>query len=70
MTKTTTTSSSVSKLEKQHAEMLEKALRRPGIREAMNVFYGWQNRDQILETYRSATIGTEQMTTTNHTNIL
>lgn len=70
MMKTTTTNSSVSELEKQHTEMLEKALGRPGIREAMNVFYGWQDRDQKLETYRAATIGTEQMTTTNHTNIL
>ena len=68
MTKTTT-DSSVSELDKRHGEMLEKALARPGIREAMDVFYGWQIRDEKLEAYRSVTSGAAQTTATNHTNV-
>ena len=41
--------------EREHAEMLEAALARPGVREAMDVYRGWQEKDRGLDAYRSAT---------------
>ena len=58
-----------SEREKEHAEMLEAALARPGVREAMQVYQGWQVRDRGLDAYRAATKKPEQVTTTNHSNI-
>ena len=37
-----------------HTEMLEAALARPGVREIMKVYGGWQEREQVLDVYRSA----------------
>ena len=48
-----------------HAEMLEAALARPGVREVMRVYGGWQEKDQGLDVYRSATKKPERITTTN-----
>ena len=58
-----------SEREKAHAEMLEAALARPGIREVMQVYQGWQEKDRGLDAYRAATKRPEQVTTTNHSNI-
>ena len=41
--------------EKAHEELLQAALARPGIRELMEVYRIWLERDQELNTYRSVT---------------
>ena len=38
-----------SRREREHAEMLEAALARPGIREVMYVYRGWQEKDRGLD---------------------
>ena len=43
-----------SKRERERAAMLEEALRRPGVREVMEVFGAWQRADRGLDPYRSA----------------
>ena len=48
-----------------HAEMLEAALARPGIREVMKVYGGWQEKDQMFDAYRSAARKPERTTTTD-----
>ena len=53
--------------ERAHEEMLKEALKRPGIREIMEVYNSWQRADKGLEPYRSATKNAHKGTTTNHT---
>ena len=69
MSKVTSNSRKNSAREKQHAEMLKKALARPGLREVMKVFDDWQEQDSELDVYRSATKEPELVTTTTHSNI-
>lgn len=47
--------SSGSRRERAHAAMLKAALARPGVREVMEVYRGWQEKDRGLDAYRSAT---------------
>lgn len=54
--------------EKAHAEMLEAALARPGLREVMRVYQGWQDKDRGLDAYRAATKRSDRVTTTDHSN--
>ena len=54
--------------EKAHAEMLEAALARPGIREVMQVYQNWQEKDRWLDPYRAATKRSERVTTTDRSN--
>ena len=54
--------------EAAHAAMLEEALRRPGVREAMEVYRGWQRADNGLDPYRAATKQPWVTTTTDHAN--
>ena len=54
-----------SRREREHAEMLEAALARPGVREVMDVYRGWQEKDRGLDAYRSATKAPGHVTTTN-----
>ena len=56
-----------SEREKQRAEMLKSALARPGVREVMEVYQGWREKDRGLDAYRSATKASGQVKTTNHT---
>ena len=65
MAKMQTEKRSASKRVQSHAEMLEAALARPGVREIMQVYGGWQEKDQGLDVYRSATKKPERVTTTN-----
>ena len=65
MTKMQTEICSASKRAEDHAEMLKTALARPGVREVMRVYGGWQEKDQGLDVYRSATKKPERITTTN-----
>ena len=51
--------------ERDHAEMLEAALARPGVREVMKVYGGWQEKDRGLDAYRSATKTPGRVTTTD-----
>ena len=57
-----------SEREQQHRAMLKAALARPGIREVMTVYRGWQERDRGLNSYRSATKEARRTTTTNTSN--
>ena len=59
---------SMSGRERQHAEMLEAALARPGVREAMQVYGGWREKDQGLDSWRSATKAARSIVTTNSSN--
>ena len=50
------------------AAMQEKALRQPGIREIMRVYYYWQSAEEGLNAYRAATKEPMIITTANHAN--
>lgn len=50
------------------AAMIEEALRRPGVREVMEVYGAWQRIDEDLRTYRAATAIADKVTTTDHAN--
>lgn len=65
MTKMQTDKRPSSKRAENHAAMLEAALARPGVGEIMKVYGGWREKDQVLETYRSATKKPERITTTD-----
>lgn len=52
----------------QHAAMLDAALRRPGVREVMEVYGAWQRIDEQLGMYRAATTPVPTITTTNQAN--
>ncbi len=67
MTKQEVDSHSTSRREREHTEMLEAALARPGVREVMKVYGEWQDKDRGLDTYRSATKAF-RMVTTNSSN--
>ena len=68
MSKNRTTARSSSRREREHADMLRAALARPGVREVMKVYQGWQKADQGLTPYRLATKEPQQITTTNSAN--
>lgn len=57
-----------SRREKDHAEMLEAALARPGVREMMKVYGDYQEKDRACDGYRAATTRAERITTTNSSN--
>ena len=48
--------------------LLEEALKRPGVREAMLVFRDWQQREANLAPYRNAIAGGHVAKTTDHAN--
>ena len=50
---------------REHAEMPEAALARPGVREVMDVYRGWQEKDRGLDAYRSAMKAPGHVTTTD-----
>ncbi|MDE0479835.1 MAG: hypothetical protein OXI13_09420, partial [Gammaproteobacteria bacterium] len=52
-----------SRREREHAELLERALARPGIPELMKVYDNWQEKDRGLSSYRSATKKSERTAT-------
>ena len=54
--------------EKAHAELLQAALDRPGIREVMRVYEDWRQVDRGLDSYRAATRHPHRITTTDHAN--
>lgn len=53
----------------RHADMLKEAQARPGIREVMQVYQDWQEKDRGIEPYRSATKAAGRTATTNRANI-
>ena len=56
-----------SRREQEHAAMLKEALSRPGVREVMDVYSGWWEKDRGLDAYRAATKTPARTTTTDHT---
>ena len=54
--------------ERAHAEMLEEALKQPGVRESMEVFENWRRADKGLEPYRLATKRAYKTWVSDHTN--
>ena len=50
-------------------ELLEAALARPGVREFMEVYGDWREKDRGLDTYRTATKTSERMLTTNSSRV-
>ena len=56
-----------SKREQEHAAMLKETLSRPGIREVMDVYVGWWEKNRGLDAYRAATKTPARTTRTNHT---
>ena len=56
-----------SRREREHAAMLEAALARPGVREAIAVYRGWQEKDRGLDGYRSAVKAVGRTTTSKNT---
>ena len=58
-----------SRREREHAAMLDAALARPGIREVMDVYRGWQEKDRGLDAYRSAAKAAGRVTTTNSSGV-
>ena len=57
--------SSDSERKRAHAEMLKTALARPGVKEAMEVYGRWQEKDRGLDSYRAATKKPMKTATTN-----
>lgn len=55
--------------EKQHAALLEQALSRPGVKEVMEVYGGWQKQNQGLDSYRLATRKVANIRISDHANI-
>ncbi len=54
--------------EKTHTKMLEAALARPGVSQAMKVYGSWREKDQGLDPYRSVFQKSVRVTTTNSSN--
>ncbi len=52
----------------EYSIMLEEALARPGVREVMKIYGQWQEQDQGLDPYRTATKEPSQIKATNHAN--
>lgn len=59
-----------SDLAEEHAAMLEAALARPGVREFMEVYGNWQERDQEHSSYRSATTNANLTVTSTSSHTL
>ena len=55
-------------LEQEREALLQKALDQPGIPEVMRVYGLWQERDEWLNSYRTATRKSFEFTDTNRTN--
>ena len=64
------TQRSPSRREREHAELLERALARPGIHELMTVYNNWREKDRGRNSYRAATKRSERIITTNSSNSL
>ncbi len=60
----------VSRRERKRDELLEAALARPGVRDVMEVYRGWQEKDQGLDAYRSATKAAGRVTNSNSSKAL
>lgn len=67
MTKRNTDKREASRREREHDAMLQEALARPGVREVMQVYGGWREKDRGLDAYRAATRTPASTTTTDHT---
>ncbi len=68
MSKQPPKSHSSTRREREHAELLERALARPGVREVMDVYDNWREKDRGLNNYRAATNIPGQIATTDSSN--
>ena len=59
---------SPSRRKREHMELLERAFARPGVREVMNIYDNWREKDRGLNSYRAATKNPGRITTTNSSN--
>lgn len=69
MSRRKTDKHSESRRAREHAELLKAALARPGIREVMQVYGGWWEREQVVNVYRSAIKKVGKIITTNSSNL-
>ena len=68
MTERNTDSRSESSREQEHAAMLKAALSHPGVRDVMQVYGDWREKDRWLDAYRLTTKEPTIVTTTNFSN--
>ncbi len=61
---------SSSRREREHTELLKRALARPGVHELMSVYDNWREKDRGMDAYRSATKKPGRTATTNSSNSL
>ena len=59
---------SPSKREEARAALVAEAIRRPGIREIMDVYENWRHADRGLDPYRAATRWAFELPATDHSN--
>ena len=55
--------------EEQHATLLKEALARPGVRDVLKVYHGWQEQNDMLDFYRSATDAVENIRLSDRANV-
>lgn len=58
-----------SKREREHEELLERALTRSDIRDVMRVYDNWRVKDRGMNAYRAATKQSHRTATTDSSNI-
>ncbi len=58
----------VKRRQKERDELLEEALRRPGIREVMKVYEDWKRADRALESHRAIERWKGEITTRSNTS--
>lgn len=56
-------------LEEERTALLREAISRPGVRDAVEVYLGWQEKDSELDAYRSATSRPDTVITTDSTRV-
>ena len=69
MTTQRTAQRSSSRRQREHEELLERALARPGIRDVMRVYDNWREKDRGMNAYREATKQSHWIGTTDSANI-
>ena len=64
-----TTQRSSPRRQREHEELLERALARPGIRDVMRVYDNWREKDRGMNAYKEATKQFHWTGTTDSANI-
>lgn len=58
-----------SQRQKQQTDLLEEALSRPGIREVMLVYQGWEQVERNMDSYRTVANERGTVSTSDHANV-